>query len=359
MNPSESPVFEKVARHIDEQCERYFGKRAAQVHVHGPKDVDYWSIIQTYTVLTKHGARHTVFCKMPKYEWQLRSPEQLDLDPSAPAMARIEYDSLVKLSAVFENAEPALRVIRPLDLLSHPNAILTEGVDEAIEVYQCLRSADQGKHSREAALDMVHKCGRWLGHFHGHSATSESVEPLGDLQRQLQHLRTEASQGGKYAEPLLPYLAQAEALNIEYDSEQTLISEGFEVRNFIVSKNTIYFLDPGKLLLGSRYDDLARFLASLSVLYWGKLKLLWKTPTEDLYARTFLQGYESVYGSINRPLLKAHMVKQYLKLWLEGLKVLDFKPYPRPLKWIGRRFYLPSFFCKRIEEEFGCLKQAI
>jgi hypothetical protein len=53
------------------------------------------------------------------------------------------------------------------------------------------------------------------------------------------------------------------------------------------------------------------------------------------------------------------LIKQYLKLWLEGLRVLDFKTYPGPLKWIGRRFYLPAFFCKRLEQELGSPKQAI
>jgi hypothetical protein len=95
------------------------------------------------------------------------------------------------------------------------------------------------------------------------------------------------------------------------------------------------------------------------VLYWGKLRLLWKSPTEELYARAFLNGYEAAGGAYCPELLRAYLVKQYLKLWLEGLRVLEFKPYPRPLKWVGRRFYLPSFFCRRIEQELGSTKQAM
>jgi len=352
-------VTGRVADHIRQNCAGFFGEAPAAVRPSGFEDVDYWSIINTYEVHTRRGGRHTVYCKLPKSRWGLCAAEDLGQDPAAPEMAAVEFSSLRLLWEAFKDAEPSLKVIRALDLLTQPSAILSEGLEGCTEVYQRLRQADRRAAERPAALDLVRKCGRWLAHLHGRGRAWDGLCRLPGYTEQLEGTRAavEALRRGRNFGPIAAYFDAARRLPVEED-EQDLVctAEGFEVRNFIAAGGTIYFLDPGRLCLGSRYEDLARFLASLAILHWGRLRLLWKSATEDLYARAFLEGYGERLGPLRPGLLGAYLVKRYLRLWLEGLEVLEFKRHPAPLKWIGRRLYLPAFFRRRLDAELARLR---
>jgi hypothetical protein len=356
MAVSEGVLAERVGAHIRERCGRYFGEASAEVRPFGAQDVDYWSIISTYVVQTRRGERHTVYCKMPRSRRGLKGIGDLGSDPRAVEMARVEFDSLRRLSELFQGSDPALGVIRPLDLLREPSAILSEGVPASTEVFVLLRRADKVKAERPAAVDLVTKCGRWLAHLHQQDPSGSGLPRLPDYAAQLASLRAalESLRKGRNVGPVSKYLEEAERLAVG-GGDPVYTAEGFEVRNFIASGSSIYFLDPGRLSIGPRYEDLARFLGSLAILYWGRLRLLWKTDTEDVYARAFLDGYKGAGGRFSPRLLSAYLVKRYLELWYEGLEVLEFKRPLQPLRWFGRRVYLPAFFCKRIEAELARL----
>jgi aminoglycoside phosphotransferase (APT) family kinase protein len=354
MAPAQDHLSEKVAVHLRENCLRYFGERAAAVGLFGREDVDYWSVIHVYTVETSSGKRHIVYCKVPKSRWGLRAAEGLGQDPAGAKMAAVEFSSLRFLSEMFTNSIPSLRVIRALDLLREPSAILSEGVNGSSEVFRRLRHADRVTGERPAALDLVRKCGRWLAHLHGRSTAGASLDRLPAYAAQLDNISA-AVEGIRRREgvgPFFKYLEEARRLAVD-EGEETYTAEGFEVRNFIAKDGTIYFLDPGKIALGPPYEDLARFLISLAILYWGQLRLLRKSEMEDSYARAFLEGYEGERGPVRRGLLRVYLIKEYLKLWLEGLEVLHMKRQLAPLRWFGRRVYLPIFFSKRINAELA------
>jgi hypothetical protein len=357
---SPEPLADRVGTHIRENCGRYFGQPAAAVRPFGMPDVDYWSIIHTYAVETPRGKRHTVYCKMPRSRRGLTPAEDLTSDPGSGEMARVEFESLRRLSQLFQKSDPSLGVIRPLDLLGEPSAVLSEGVPASTEVFLRLRQADKVKAERPAAVDLMRKCGRWLAHLHRQDPSASGLPPMPPCAAHLEGLRAgvERLRRGRNVGPVLSYIDKLRGLIVDGEEDAVYAAEGFEVRNFIVSGGAIYFLDPGRMSVGPRYEDLARFLASLAILYWGQLRLLWKTQTEDVYARGFLDGYQGAGGRVDARVLSAYLVKRYLELWYEGLEVLELKRPLPPLRWFGRRVYLPRFFCKRIDAELARLGPA-
>jgi hypothetical protein len=346
----------RVAAHIKQNCPHYFREAAEYVRRSDGSDVDYWSIIQVYEVLIRPGRVLSVYCKMPKSRWGLTSPELLAQDPAAAEMARSEFQSLRRLAALFQGADPCLRVIRALDLLSPPSAILSEGVPGSREIFRFLRDAGRSRRAPAAALDVLKKCGLWLAHLHSRNPPDPGLPPTPCYAAQLAGFRAalDSMPPGRRPRRIGDYIARAEQLAPDEDPP-TYNVEGFEVRNFISSGDALFFLDPVVMSVGSRYEDIARFLASLAILHWGSIRLLRPYPAEAAYADAFLEGYQGVCGRLRPPLLSSYLIKEYLRLWLLGLQVLDFKRLPRLLDWVGRAFYLPGFFCRRIEGQFAHL----
>jgi hypothetical protein len=350
---SERALTDRSSAHIREHGGRYFARPASKVHLIGDPDVDYWSIMQRFRVCTVDGHEHTIFCKWPKARWDLGSVAQLHLDPQAEVMARTEFAGLQFLWRLFaRGCDPTLNVVRPLDLLEEPFVILSEGVDDSIELFRDLLKVRSARSTPAELLRLVRGCGRWLALVHGQKPPPSlpNTEPF-DAQLTSQKATAECLTDAPSRRLLLRYIGEIKALTPAGEAAPVVNVEGFEIRNFIHRRDTLFFLDPGQLSVGSRYEDVARFLVSLPLLHWGRARLLLPSPAEQLYAAAFLEGYQDSGISLTSSTLRAYLAKQYLKWWLHGLDVLAYKNYSRAFRWFGRRVYLPWFCSRRIDQQ--------
>jgi hypothetical protein len=275
-------------------------------------------------------------------------------------MALAEYESLVYLWSVLEGKrDPMLRVVRPLDLYNRYNAILTEGIDNSIEIFRLMRRVGRRKNPGSQYISIIACIGRWLRSVH-----SSSARDLGGLKKHpsfledLMQLRAEAADlrdiYGTSVDTIMRHIDSLEGLMREADEgKRSVVIEGFEVRNFITDGSSIWFLDPGRITSGTIYEDLARLIASLSLLYWGGFGFLLPYRNEPLLTQTFLDEYRQKSRAVEPMLLSSYLVKQYIRLWINGLQVLQFKKLWRPVCIVARTIYVDRFFSERIEEALG------
>jgi hypothetical protein len=322
-------------------------------------DRDYWSVILVYEITGEEppGKVCRIYCKIPKANWNITTIGGILTDDfeSSKEMAEAEFNSLTHLHADFERCpDRSLRVINPLGYLPEYNAIFTEGVDNSAEVFELLRPWGNRSRINGESLLHIRKIGKWLGFLHTVGAERgangfEDTAPFSDQVNRMKDTvekRTDAALADglrKYPEKLL------EKAGLATSAQDTLTVEGFELRNFITDGAAVFFLDPGQMLRGSAYEDLARFVASLSLLYWGRIDFLRDYRNEEIFTTSFLESYEDVRGGIDRDILNPYLAKQYIRLWLDGLMVLRHKRYIKPLGSIVQRVYLERFFSRRLD----------
>jgi len=356
---SEKQIEKRLRSHISQNLFRYF-------HTDGDllltkADRDYWSIILVYKFkpLKENCNVHYLYCKIPKSDWNITSIDKILVYnyKQSRQMALVEFNNLRYLYNIFnECPDNSLKTIKPLDFISKFNLILTEGVVNSFEIFEFLRKIGRKRNINKFPLFLIEKMGSWLGYVHKIGFNNFRNFPLFPTFNQqilkYKEIVKKLNVNSRVKCKLFGYFEKLEkiASNLILTSEKTFVIEGFEVRNFITDKKAIYFLDPGKISIGSLYEDLARFIASLAILYWGRIDFLFEFRNESCFFEKFINGYcKYVNLNLDYFILSIYLFKQYLKLWIDGLKVLIFKQYPRFVSNLIEKIYIEHFFSKRIE----------
>lgn len=322
-------------------------------------DRDYWSVILVYEITGEEpeGNDCRIYCKIPKANWHITTVSGILTDDfeSSKQMAESEFSSLNHLHADFESCtDSTLRVINPVGFIPEYNALLTEGVDNSTEVFEFLRPWGNQNRIIGEALEYLRKIGKWLGYFHttGRQNGPNGFERQGTFHDQMRRMRVMAEDINResLSRKLITYIDEL-SNKAPFDSAPpaTLTIEGFEIRNFITDGKAVFFLDPGSIRSGSAYEDLARLIASLAILYWGQIYFLSDYLNEDAFLHTFIESYENENGPVDRETLNLYLAKQFIKLWIDGIQVLQHKRYLRPLDSIVQKLYIERFFSKRLD----------
>lgn len=354
---SEKRLESEICGVISRNVKKYFGFQGKAFLT--KVDRDYWSVIFVYKVVSVDlGAEsRLIFCKIPKFDWSVTTVDAViksDFD-SSRKMARTEFANLQYLREGFERCGDLMPgVIRPLDYLSEYNAILTEGVDESTEIFELLRQCSETQRVGEESLSLLKKAGVWLGHIHilGRSGSVRfEIQP--SVEEQLRELMVAATAQPERSlrRKISRYIDRLAEINVraETSHDQAILIEGFEVRNFITANGKIFFLDPGAIRSAPLYEDLSRFVASIAILYWGTLKFIKAFKNETLFVRNFIDSYRERHREINEETLNYYLAKQYIKLWLEGLKVLRLKGLGKPIEFFAQKVYMERFFSARLD----------
>ena len=326
-------------------------------------DRDYWSVILVYEITGEHSDMNAykIYCKIPKANWNISTVDEIlrgDYE-SSKEMAETEFHSLNCLRAGFERCpDSSLRVINPLGFLPEYNAVFTEGVNNSTEIFELLRPRGNKNHINSEALQYLRKIGKWLGYFHtvGRDNGPNGFKRQSAFSDQLQQMRniTGEINNKPLAGRLIRYIDKlSNKVSFNSTSPDTLIIEGFEVRNFITDGDAVFFLDPGCIRSGSAYEDLARFIASLSILYWGEISFLRGYQNEEKFISSFIESYEDGYGRIERDILNIYLAKQFIRLWIDGIQVLQYKNYMKPFDSIVQRVYIERFFSRRLDNSLS------
>ena len=129
--------------------------------------------------------------------------------------------------------------------------------------------------------------------------------------------------------------------------------KGIDIRNVLIDRqDRLYLLDPGRLKITYREADLARFIMTYRILYWGsKLLLLVREPDPKSEA-AFLGSYYSHSQPSCPQLIDFFLLKEQLKHWYTALDSLQRRPWPSPLKRIVAMVYVNPFYTRQIMAQF-------
>jgi hypothetical protein len=264
---------------------------------------------------------------------------------------------LVRLSQTWKGDDLGVNFIKPLAFLSRYNAIVTQRA-YGREFFGLFRSADLRRRGQEPGTDdqareCLNRLGRALARYHlgcGEEArfevdgTAKKIQGYLTRLQELQVDRTLVSQVGKALMGLRGRTAS---------THLTDTIKGLDVRNLLIdSEGRLFLLDPGKFKRDYKEADLARFLVTCRILYWGSLWFFLRLTPHEAYEKSFLQGYRSgAEVAAADWVLTLFTIKELLKHWLMAYYALGLKRWPSPFKAFIQRTYINPFYRKQLRDE--------
>jgi hypothetical protein len=323
-------------------------------------EIDYWSFIFQVNWQTGNGQRG-VFVKIPRNPLQKPVISQALADPLSLQMGQAEFLSLSRLYE-FWTQHPSKRfgAIKPLIYWPEWNTIVTERVN-ARDLYVVLRTAAcmpriSGRLQQKELFLMLGSLGEWLADFQldfdsTESRILDSRDYAADIEGCWQTI-------GSYSRHQRKIRSIAERVNqIKIQSPQTFCPhlEGFEIRNVVVerSSNRLFVLDPGQINFECYLENIAGFLISLDILYWGTSWFLLRWSFFQTMHSAFLEGFTRRI-QITPHWLLFFKIKELIHSWGAACLVLDRKKLPAALKVLLQSVYVDRFY---IEELARCLSQ--
>ena len=291
--------------------------------------------------------------KIPKTDLRRRGSDGiLPLTDDDRQMGRAEYDSLTFLHDRWRGDDVRGRWVRPLLYLDAFNAVVTERVEaeEVCEAYR--RDALAQLTGRRAAgdhlIDVMSRVGAALGRLHRAQGRPVSLRGAALARRVRDYIdRLQRLRGDD------PVLARAHGVTERLGAEQwstveTTTLKGLDIRNVLESTDgSVWLLDPGKVKRTAREADLARFLLTWRILFWGSPWFALKAAPHATTDRAFLNAYWD--GAVGDPrAMHAYEMKELLKHWHTGLESLALRNWPVAGAAIVRRLYIEPFYRARL-----------
>ena len=138
---------------------------------------------------------------------------------------------------------------------------------------------------------------------------------------------------------------------VTFSSQVAINLKGLDIRQvFIDESGFLHLLDPGKMKNGYREVDLARFVVTCRILYWGSAAILLHLTPAACYEESFLDGYSRASGR-SEMALRILIVKELLKHWRMAHVSLDEKSWPHAYKVLLRKAYMDPFYKRQISSE--------
>jgi len=143
----------------------------------------------------------------------------------------------------------------------------------------------------------------------------------------------------------------------EYKTSIVKNLKGIDVRQILFDE---YFqccvMDPGKITKNFIEVDLARFIVTCRILYWGTFGILLKLKPNRRYEDNFMNGYKSSV-SLSQEALKIMIIKEFFKHWKMAHISLERKKWPKLFKLLLRKLYVDSFYKHLISNELQKLSK--
>ncbi len=317
----------------------------------GPLVVNDWSFcIELRTSV--QGKTGGIYVKIPKDE--IERKRILPITQGAARLAGDEYASLKNLAENWSADDLAVYFVHPLALFDEYNAIVTQRV-EGKPFLDRFRHRDIRRRFRfcqqdDEVHDAMGRLGRALSRFHG--KTGRVASWRGDqFAVKLRRIAAELAEMGlpdDASDRLEPTFAAIERTHGDGTMADTL--KGLDVRNVLFEDGKIFLLDPGKIKAEFRQADVARFVMTCRILWWGNPLFFMDFVPDASYEKEFLAGYHGPASS-ETVLLSLHLLKELLKTWRMAYRALDGKHWPALFKKAVQRGYIDPFFKRQLATE--------
>jgi hypothetical protein len=313
-----------------------------------------------------HGnsAQRGIYVKIPKADLYKREKKTImPLTHEDRQFATDEYRSLEKLSRLWQSDDINVMFLKPLGFISEYNAILTQKVD-ARALFRILRRWDLVRRVKSGKVDdpahnILWRIGIALSRFHQVSPKESIFSVHSSLLKMERYcLQLQAfSVDRNFLEALKSRFRTFKDFRVRTQVTNTL--KGLDVRNVLSDKTgKVFMLDPGRMKKDYKQADLARFIVTCKILYWGTLAFFLGLSPMESYEKSFLHGY---YGKEQRldKVLAILTVKELVKHWCLAHVALQLKRWPETLKNALRHSYINPFYKHQITAEFANLEDEI
>ena len=299
-----------------------------------------------------------VYVKIPKQDIIKSSLTDLSLEDKI--LAKNEYDSLLFFNSNWIDRE--IQFVNVLGYNSNYNAIFTEKVNGK-DFWKLVKNADFKKKvgfdfNSKKVCSLLNKIG-WAHNLHQKNNIEE--EKLFNWNQYIEKIHVLKNELGSSIEKSLSYEVEKVielTRNLEIQSFTTKTLKGLDIRNIIYQKNgKITILDPGKLKTDFRQVDIARFLVTLKIIYWGSLRFFWGlVPSED-FEYSFLQSYKP--NLENDLILKFIIIKELFRHWVTAMRVLSLKKWNIHLKDFMKKKYISPFYTTQLNKVINDFKKSM
>lgn len=313
---------------------------------HGPLEINGFSITFWVNFDGDFG-KSSLYVKIPKIIWGNRNVNfNTPITESDRVLARNEFDSLIYLSANWSE-KSGVSFIKPLGYIEEYNAILTERIFGKFFFKSFMNEDFQRRLSKRKTGKVeegLFKFGKSLREFHLREIDEIIFDSNKVIKKPLNYL--EILKEHKLDQAGLEYLSRRlnEYQDTEYSTSIVNNFKGIDVRQILTdSDNCIYVMDPGKITRSYIEVDLARFIVTCRILYWGTFWILLKLFPDSRYEKSFMSGYNGT-DTFSKEVLNIMILKEILKHWKMAHQSLEKKQWPMLIKIFLRRFYINSFY---------------
>ncbi len=320
----------------------------------GPLATNYFSFVFSIKTQTFKGSQ-SVFVKIPKEDLRKRSKSILPISPADRRMAEDEVLSLRTLNEQWHSDDLDVFWIRLRGEFPQYNAIVTDaaGGDDALAVFRKLdlRHRLGSKRDSLRLRGAMDRFGKALGRFHQRNSQN-TVFRVREALPKLEHYCLEL---GSSVRSLWPsYIIQTlnTMTGLEIDTMEVPTLKGIDIRNILMDEqDKMLLLDPGRMKRTYREADLARFIMTYRILYWGSgLFLLGLRPNSQA-EDAFLDAYYLNSKPPSPKLLSFFIIKEQLKHWHTAIDSLRLLTWITPLKRLVEAIYINPFYTRQLAME--------
>jgi hypothetical protein len=326
---------------------------------YGPMEINDFSVCFWVNVNCDSGHKG-LYVKIPKtsiIERKVAKRTIMPLSDNDRIFAQDEYRSLVHLSKIWKSDDIKVGFVKPLKFFKEYNAIVT-GRISAGHIFRLFRKQDVKKKlhinkNNDLVHDALLRIGMALSRFHQRSfmkGVFTSDKAVLKMERYCLELRSFGTDL-KFNKWLLNKVRALKGYVTSTQMTQTL--KGLDLRNvFINEDGTLFLVDPGRMKEDYQEADLARFMITCRILYWGGMLFFFRVTPHRSYEESFIQGYYGFKKRSNK-LLDILVIKELLKQWRWAYVNIEFKHWPEFLKYILKKTYVDPFYKREIAAEFS------
>ena len=298
-----------------------------------------------------------VYVKIPKQNKSKNTIISHSLEDQA--LAKNEYESLLFLNKNWIDGDVSF--VNVLGYNNNFNSIFTEKFNGK-EFWELVRNSDfKKKVGFDTKVGQVPNFLEKIGKAHNsHQNNNIEEEKLFNWDPFIQKIKKlENKLGNSLKKDISQELDKNIKLtkHIELQSFTTKTLKGFDIRNILYKNNgEIKILDPGKFKIDFRQVDIARFLVTLRIIYWGSLGFFINlVPSIDL-ENSFLNNYN--LDSENHSALKFIIIKELLRHWVTAERVLSEKNWNIYFKIFMKNYYITPFYTAQLNRALNDFKES-
>lgn len=307
------------------------------------------------------GVEKGFYVKIPKDNLYLKQQKTIfPITPTDKSFALAEYESLRILDKHWSSGD--IEFVKPVSFLEEYNAIITERVYGKDLLYDFRKYDIWGRvyntGGNEYLENILFNYGESLNAYHKIFAKEAVFNGAVVCQKILKYCRL--LQAKKVDERFIDkILFRIDSMN--NFKKNTVISnthKGLDVRNILMDKRKrLFILDPGKTKQDFIESDLARFIVTIRIIYWGTMLFFLRLCPDAKYEKSFIRGYYKDNELSDNKILSLLVIKELVKHWNAAHIALELKKWPRLIKLFLARYYINHFYTKQIKEELLKLKK--